>query len=220
MPRRGSLIRNFALLSLVTIALITTVQISVQWQLLREDLLDRERTSTAEAIRVEASAVLRADDFARWDTREAEARFTEFFRRALSNPEVLRVKLYSADMRVVWSDEPRLRGEIFSTNSNLKRALRGETVAHLDQVRQEENPYEQSFAPAVELYVPLVLHRGGTPGTAAVDGVVEIYKDPARRFANFTRDRVVIGGVSFIGALLLYAVLFWIVRRAARQMET
>lgn len=207
-------------MSLATIALITAAQIGVQWRLLREDLLDWERASTAEAIRVEAAGVLASNDFARWETPEAQARFTEFFRRALSNPEILRVKLYAPDMRVVWSDEPRLRGEVFSSNRQLQRALRGETVAELERVRKDENAYEQSFAPAVELYVPLVLRRGGTPGTAAVDGVVEIYKDPARRFANLMRDRLVILGVSVGGALVLYGALYWIVRRAAREMES
>lgn len=219
MPRRTSLLRTFALLSFLTVALITSVQIGVQWRLLREDLLQWERTSTAEAIRVQVAAVLDAEDFARWDTPTAQARFAEFFRLALSNPEVLRVKFYGPDMRVVWSDEPRLLGERFADNQHLVRALAGETVAHLEAMHKEEHEYERGFAPAVEVYVPIVLHRGSAPGTAAVDGVVEIYKDPSRRFANYTRHRLVILSVSLLGALTLYAALFWIVRRAAQQME-
>ena len=86
-------------------------------------------------------------------------------------------------------------------------------------MRKAENQYERGFATVVELYVPIVLHRGSTPGTAVVNGVVEVYKDPSRRFANYTRHRLVIMGVSLLGALTLYAALFWIVRRAALQME-
>jgi signal transduction histidine kinase len=219
MPRRGSLLRTFALLSFLTVALITSVQIGVQWRLLREDLLQWERTSTAEAIRVQVAAVLDPEDFVRWDTPEARARFSEFFRLALSNPEILRVKLYGTDMRVVWSDEPRLIGERFESNPHLARALGGEAVALLEQMDKAENKYERGFASVVELYVPIVLHRGSAPGTAAVDGVVEVYKDPARRFANITYHRLVIMSVSLLGALTLYTALFWIVRRAARRME-
>ena len=222
MARRGSLLRAFALLSFVTIALITAVQIAVQWQLLREDLLLWERTSTADAIRVQAAAVLAPEDFKDWDTPAARARFTEFFRLALSNPEILRVKLYGTDKRVVWSDEPRLLGERFEGNVHLAQALAGETVAILEEMAEGNKPehkYELGFASVVELYVPIVLHRGSAPGTAVVDGVVEVYKDPARRFVNITYHRLVIIGVSALGGLILYAALFWIVRRAARRME-
>src|SRR5713226_9735236 len=98
-----SLSRTFALLSLLTIAVITAVQVTVQWVLLREEVLEWERTRTAEEVRAAASSLLRAEDFARWQTPEAQARFERFF-RALVNPEILRVKVYGADMRVIWSD--------------------------------------------------------------------------------------------------------------------
>ena len=219
MARRGSLLRTFALLSFLLVALITIAQIGVQWRLLREDLLAWERTSTAEAIRVQVASVLDPDDFVHRDTPAARGRFSEFLRLALSNPEILRIKLYDPEMRVVWSDEPRLLGETFPGNRHLAQALRGETVAVLEEMGKAEHEYERDFVSVVELYIPIVLHRGRTPGTAAVDGVVEIYKDPSRRFANFTRDRIVIMTVSLLGALALYTGLFWIVRRAARRME-
>ncbi|HEY7041208.1 MAG TPA: ATP-binding protein [Methylomirabilota bacterium] len=216
---RGSLLRTFALLSFLLVALITIAQVGVQWRLLREDLLEWERTSTAEAIRVQVASVLDADDFVHWNTPAARARFSEFLRLALSNPEILRIKLYDPEMRVVWSDEPRLLGERFEGKGHLARALGGETVALLEEMDKAENEYERDVVSVVELYVPIVLHRGRTPGTAAVDGVVEIYKDPSRRFANYTRDRMVIMTVSLLGALTLYTGLFWIVRQAARRME-
>lgn len=214
-----SLACTFGLLSLVTIALITAAQVGVQWILLRNELLDWERGATAESIRIQAAAALAPEDFARWETPEAQGRFERFFRRALSTPEVLRIKVYGADMRVVWSDERRLLGVRFEGNASLKRALAGETVAHLERAEKPENLYERGFVSAVELYVPISFPAGPVPGTARVAGVVEIYKDPGRMFSNITRDRLTIVAASLGGALLLYGVLFWIVRRAARELE-
>jgi two-component system, NtrC family, sensor histidine kinase HydH len=211
-----SLVRTFGVLSLVTIALITAAQVAAEWQLLREELVDWERTSTAESIRDHAVSVLHPEDFENWQTPAAQRRFSEFFARALANPEVVRVKLYSADMRVLWSDEPRLRGVQFRDNAQLRRALAGQPVADLEPGRKTENVYEKAFGVTVELYVPLVQPGSSPPH---VYGVVEVYKDPSRRFANFTRDRLVIIGVSLLGAVVLYAALFGIVRRAARHME-
>jgi two-component system, NtrC family, sensor histidine kinase HydH len=214
----SSLPRTFAVLSLLTIAAITAIQLTVQWTLFRDDLLEWERTTTSEAIRRDARAVLSVADFQRGDSAEAQAHFAHFFDRTLANTEVLRVKVYGPDMRVIWSDEPRLRGEHFTDNDNLRRALRGETVAHLEQVSRPENVYEHGFGRTVELYVPVALSAGSTPGTARIAGVIEIYKDPSRMFANVTRDRFTIILTSVTGAAVLYAALFWIVYGASAQL--
>jgi signal transduction histidine kinase len=217
---RVSLLRTFAVLSLVTIALITAAQVTVQWLLLRDDLLQWERVATAEEVRAEAHARLRPEDFRQWQTPEARARFAAFLRDALHNPEILRVKLYDRDMRVVWSDEPRLLGTRFPDHAALREALQGRTIAHLERARKAENVFERSFGQTIELYVPLTFPAGAAPGAGAVAGVVEVYKDPARMFGNMVRDRLTIVATSLAGAALLWTGLFWIVRRASRQLET
>src|SRR5204863_1235452 len=64
--RRDSLLRTFAVLSLLTLAAITGAQVVVQWMLLRDDLLERERVHGANAIRIEAYAAIDRDDFVHW----------------------------------------------------------------------------------------------------------------------------------------------------------
>jgi signal transduction histidine kinase len=217
MLRRGSLSRTFGVLSLVIIALITATQVVVQSLLLRSNLLEWERTTTGDAIRAEAALVLRPGDFAAWDSAESQARFTEFFGRMRRNSEILRVKLYGPDMRVVWSDEPRLRGQRFPENTLLGQALAtGAVIGALEHAQKAENVYEQAFVPTVELYVPLALGGGGEP----VTGVAEVYKDPARMFGNVRRDYLIIIATSLGGAVLLYAALFSVVHRASRQLDT
>jgi two-component system, NtrC family, sensor histidine kinase HydH len=213
-----SLLRVFALLSLLTIAAITAAQVGVQWMLLRDDLLERERTQAASAIRLEAYGALDRDDFARWETPEAQERFARFFERALLNPEVLRVKIYEAGGRIVWSDEPRLVGQRFADNPRLQAALAGMTSAHLERRNGAENVYERELQSTLELYVPLSFSPGPAPGTARVTGVVEVYRDPARLMATLTRGRQTILAVSIAGAGVLYGALFWVVRRAARRL--
>jgi signal transduction histidine kinase len=218
--RAGSLVRTFAILALLTIALITTVQVALQWTLLRADLLEWERVAAAEMIRAEARTTLAADDFARWQTDHAQARFENFFRVALARPEIRRVKIYGRDGRIVWSDEPRLRGARHGHEATavLKRALGGETIALLRSTGERAHARERGFAESIGLYVPLA-SASSTPGTARVIGVVEVDKDPGPLFRNFMRDRLVIVGTSLAGAAILYAALSWIVLRASRQIE-
>ena len=212
-----SLSRTFAMLSLLTIALITTVQASVQWALLRHDLVERESADTGQAVRSDADATLRPEDFSEWHTAEAEARFERFARRALLDPEVRRVKVYNADMRVVWSDEARLIGKTFADNGRLARALQGETIVHFAHGGQAETLYAGDLQNAVEVYVPLVL-SGRTPGTARIAAVVELYKDRSHMAASISRGQRTIIGTSIGGALVLFVMLFGLVRRASWRL--
>jgi signal transduction histidine kinase len=214
---RPSLSTTFAALSLLTIAVITTVQAGVQWVLLRDDLLERESAATGQIVRADADATLRLEDFAGWQTPEAVARFERFARRALLNPDVRRVKIYNGEMRVVWSDEGRLIGERFADNGRLGRALQGETIVRLTQGGHAENLYEGDLQDAVEVYVPLVL-SGRTPGTARIAGVVELYKDRSQVAASIWRGQRTIIGTSLAGAAVLFVTLFGLVRRASRRL--
>lgn len=214
--KEPSLLGTFAALSLAVIVLSAAIAVTVQWKLFREDLLERERTSVAEAIRIAAHASLRAEDFAEGRSPAARERFEGFFRRALLDPDILRVKLYDTGMRVVWSDEAGSVGVVFPDNGPLGRALRGETVAHLEH--GERPDFGRKVRTIMELYVPIEFSPGA-PGTARIAGVVEVYKDPARMFAALARGRWTIVGSSLASAAILYAALFGIVRRASRRLR-
>ncbi len=129
------------------------------------------------------------------------------------------MKLYDAEMRVVWSDERRLLGEYFSENAHLAQALQGHTVAHLEYMDKPENLYERDFPQMVELYVPLAFSTDQNSGVANVVGVVEVYKHPVRVLANIWRGRLSIVATSLTGALILYAALFGIVNRASHKLQ-
>jgi len=207
------------LLGLITLSAITGAQVAVQWKLLRDDILERERVHGANAIRIEAYGVLERDDFIRWQTPGAQERFERFFRRAFLSPDVLRVKLYDAERRIVWSDEPQLVGRRFSDNTRLAAALQGTTLVHLERATAAENLFERGFRETLELYVPLSASPGSAPGTARVAGVVEVYKDPSRALASLSRGRRIILTTSLAGALVLYGALFWVVRGASRRLR-
>jgi signal transduction histidine kinase len=131
-------------------------------------------------------------------------------------PEIVRVKIYDAGMRVVWSDEPRLIGERFADNPHLAKALTGQTVVNLEgKERKGENRYEgNEFARLVEVYVPVLF-----PGSSRVIGVVETYKLPTQVFASIRKGQLTVAGASAGGGVLLYLSLFWIVRRASRRID-
>jgi signal transduction histidine kinase len=211
----AALTRQFAALSFVVIALITAALGLLISHYLRQDLLDREWRTTADFIRTEASQTLVPTDFAAPAAPEARTRFRRFFDYTLMMPEIVRVKIYDADGRVVWSDEERLIGERFADNPQLTAALAGRIDVNLEAgAPKQENIYERKAPRLVEVYVPLSF-----PGTTGVVGVVETYRDPSRVLANIRRAQVTAATTAMAGGGLLYLSLFWIVRRAGRRID-
>ncbi len=211
-----ALLRQFAVLSLIVIGLITATLCLVISYALRRDMLEREWGLTADYIRTEARQRLRPSDFASPLTQAAQEHFRDFYRQAVMMPEIVRVKVYGADMGVVWSDERRLIGQRFPDNPQLVRALAGNTVVNLETGdRMGENVFEGHDLPQlVEVYVPIVF-----PGDTRVAGVAETYKMPGQVFANIRRGQLTVVSTALTGAVLLYLSLFWIVRRAARRID-
>jgi signal transduction histidine kinase len=213
--RDVTLTRQFGVLSFIVVGLITTMLCLVISQSLKQDLLDREWSTTADFIRTQAIHNLTAADFAQPEHPAAQERFLLFYRRAVVMPEIVRVKIYDAAMRVVWSDEPRLVGQVFRDNPELSAALAGRTTVDLEHSRKGENVYEPEGVALVEVYVPIVFGEG-----APIVGVVETYKQPIRVFANIRRGQMTVLTAAIAGGAALYLCLFWIVRRAARRIET
>jgi two-component system, NtrC family, sensor histidine kinase HydH len=210
-----ALIRQFAILGVIVVGLITTVLCVVISYYLRQDLLEREWGNTADFVRTEVAQNLSASDFVDPDSDRATAHFRRFYEQTVMMPEIVRVKVYDAAMRVVWSDEPRLVGQRFPDNPQLINALAGRITVNLETGEKKgENLYERSERQLVELYVPIVF-----PPETRIVGVVETYKDPVQAFANIRRGQVTVIVTSLGGGALLYLSLFWIVRQAGRRIE-
>ena len=212
----SALTRQFAVLSFFVIGLITVALAATVSYSLRKDLLDREWSTTADYVRTAILHHLSPDDFLQPNADASREHFEALYTQAVAMPEIVRVKLYDAGMRIVWSDEPRLIGERFADNPHLAKALTGQTVVNLEgEERKEENRYEgNEFARLVEVYVPVVF-----PGSSRVIGVVETYKLPTQVFASIRKAQLTVAGASAGGGVLLYLSLFWIVRRASRRID-
>lgn len=131
-------------------------------------------------------------------------------------PDVVRLKIYDPDGRIVWSNEPKLIGRVFPDNAPLGRALRGETVVGAVKTTRAEHEYERSFRRVREIYVPV------GPAGRAPALVVEAYLDEG----EVRRAQLEIVAISAGIALTLYALLSLAVWRAsvaiasARKRET
>lgn len=209
-----TLIRRFAVLSFIVIAVTTATLSYVIASSLERDMLAREWNATASYVHLEARRALTSEDFIDPRSQAAQRHFQTFSGDLGRIPETIRVKLYDRSARVVWSDEPRLIGQHFADNPELAKALAGRTVADLQtHKRKSENVFETPPR-FVELYVPLFLSPGDD-----VAAVAEIYKAPEEVFRNIHHAWRIVAGTSLAGAVLLWTTLFGIVRRAALRID-
>ncbi len=104
------------------------------------------------------------------DAREEMRRAVE---PVLTSGPVTRIKVWSADGRILWSEEPRLVGRVFPLGENARTALsRGSVESTVSDLSGAENRFERADRDLLEVYV----------GVRAAGGervLVEIYQDLA-----------------------------------------
>lgn len=137
----------------------------------------------------------------------------EFYDHLRFLPDVLLVNVFARDKRIIWSTNPSLTGMVHEANEELDDAFHSRvTLASgyvgsdvpWNEVRLLNNP-ARLF---VENYVPLYDARG------QVAAVVEIYKEPRSLAQTVRHAHLLVWGCTIAGAVFLYFVLLWVMRRA------
>jgi two-component system, NarL family, sensor kinase len=145
-------------------------------QILRSHLLE-ERATTLERIVAE----LLAGDILHVSTSDFSP-LDEFVRLRLLGGDTVRVKLWSPDGVIVWSDEPRLIGRHFILSNRGMRAFEGETSSHVSSLGSPEHEFEASYDSLLEFYVPIVFDD-------EVAYVFEVYQEVEPLTSTVSRAR-------------------------------
>jgi len=116
---------------------------------------------------------------------------------------ILRIKVWSRDGTVVFSDLPALRGRTFEIEADLAEALEGHVEADISALVADENVFEQGIASKLlEIYLPI-----GAEGEEPV-GAYEIYQDATELEALLATTRrdvfFIVGGIGLVLLLALY----------------
>src|SRR5437763_12546088 len=86
----------------------------------------------------------------------AQARVNTVVHERVLSDRVVRVKVWTPDGRIVYSDEPRLIGQTFDLGAGERAALRtGRIDADLSKLDEPENRYERPYDKLLEVYVPV-----------------------------------------------------------------
>jgi two-component system, NarL family, sensor kinase len=85
----------------------------------------------------------------------AVARLDRVVRARVLRDGIVRVKLWSRDGRIVYSDEPRLRGERYALAADDRAAFAGGVQADVSDLSRPENRFERGEHKLLEVYLPV-----------------------------------------------------------------
>jgi signal transduction histidine kinase len=92
---------------------------------------------------------------------KARTRLDAIVRSRVLTDTVVRVKLWTRDGRVVYSDEPRLVNQVYPLEANEVEAMRAATsVASVSNLSEPENRYERNAGKLIEVYYPVFTGSG------------------------------------------------------------
>ena len=181
------------------------------------------RNATAEAIRnardiagIDGHAIAEpvlADGVLSGDAA-ALARVNTVVHERILSERVVRVKVWTPEGRIVYSDEPRLIGQTFDLGPRERAALRtGKIDADLSKLDEPENRYERPYNKLLEVYVPA--HTGG--GEKVLFEAYLRYSsiDASGRHIWGSFAPVMVGGLLLL--FLVQVPLAWSMARGLRQ---
>jgi signal transduction histidine kinase len=195
-PRLGRAVAVFGVASVVALVSILVIGATVTRTAAEREALRSARV----AANVLATTVIEPalEDGLVTGDPEAVARMDDVVQRSrVISGNRVRIKLWTADGRIVYSDEPRIVGQVFPLDDGESRTLLGgQPVAELSDLDGPENVYERQLGtPLLEVYRHVTLPNG----TNLLFETYSRYSQITERRAQIQREFVPVT----VGAVLL-----------------
>lgn len=217
MKKKMSLVKQFSISSFIVISLLGAVMALVFSVFFDKQVLNFSAERTADLVNIIVSYSLRPEDFSQPMSGLRLDAFDTVIKENITNEKDMKlVKVWNARGQIIYSSKPEMIGQTFTSETDLKEALAGKTVAEIANLEKPENQLDE-LDPAkryIEVYVPI-----RDKATGQMLGVFEVYREADNIYeyiANGQKFGRFFIAVSF---LVLYLSLYQIVKRAARTIE-
>ncbi len=184
--------------------------------IVEQRMLERSSIATLDYYQRLTRYLVTDEDFVRPKTGEAYERFDATIRRNFLTPRVFSVKIYDREGTLTYYSLDRTQvGRRFSDNPDLQKALAGQVVLELSDLRKGEHAAERQSGQGrlLEVYIPIL-----RKGSDEIIGAYEIYSSVDPLFQDIRRIRTYVWASILFGLLLLYLVLSWTFRRASHTI--
>lgn len=138
--------------------------------------------------------------------------------RLVAAGKILRIKIWSPDGTVVFSDLPALRGRQFPPDSDLTGVMAGRISTDFSSATDAENVFERGLADDfLSIYLPI-----RSPASGQIVGAYEVYEDAApiaSAMAHMRQDVLLIVGGMALGLLALLFAAFSVASRLVTRQN-
>ncbi|MGZ4609051.1 MAG: putative bifunctional diguanylate cyclase/phosphodiesterase [Actinomycetes bacterium] len=220
--RRWSLLTRFAAVSLVLVVLLGAALSQVLSTLITRRGLESAKQAAVLTTAVGIQPLLASHDLRQRLPAATLRTLDGALRGSLSGTEVARLKIWSADARLLYSADPHTSmpadGVSAQASPELAHALRGEVEAELIDTSSEQDNRAllERYGSLLEVYVPI--RTASAPAGDPV-GVFELYLPYAGVQVAVRRDQRRASLVVGLGLLVLWLGLFRTVATASRQLR-
>jgi len=131
------------------------------------NMISRAQDVNANSIMIHARAHLVPEDFTVGNYEQKKKVFSEFF-DSIDTSEIVRIKVWSKDGIILFSDNKEIVGKDFSDNPNFLKAIKGSIIPVIKEHEKPENIAEKGYGQLMEQYIPIILGH-------EIVGVIELY---------------------------------------------
>ncbi len=211
-------LNTFAVFSFISIIAISIASGSIYFSFMKKMLLQREITISSEFIRSISLINNPQAYFEGTATKHSKQAMEEFYNHIANIPTVFRVVIYNRQYQVIWSDNNKIIGKIFVNNDELEITYQGQNIITQitvnDSIKREHHFLPEHIEQFIEGYIPV-----WNAEQTRIIGAVELYKSPQALFIAIKKGHLLVIGISLLGGLVLFAMLYWIVGAAHRVIE-
>jgi signal transduction histidine kinase len=211
---RVGLLGKFAILSLIPMVLLGVVLADTFSERIRRRALENATGAATLVAQLGIQPLVSPDSLREGLTPAQLEALDDAVRTGLLGKEVVRVKIWSRDHRILYSDQHDLIGRRFPPGDELLEALEGEVASEVSSLEGEEEQTERRYGRLLEVYVPLRFEPAGSPA-----GAFEVYLPYLPIEAAIGGDTRRLHLLLGLGLLLLWAMLLPIAYRAGRVLR-
>jgi putative nucleotidyltransferase with HDIG domain len=206
---RPTLLQRFAVASLLAFLVLGFLLSYALGQSIQSAALKDARQAAYDNLHGRLNRTVGSYDFSGPLTRSQWAAFQSAIANGVRSGRTVQVKLWRRDGTTIYSTDPRTVGKRFPIDDELGKALGGTVASDVSNLTEVENrDLHKKFGKLLEVYIPVIRH-GRTLGAFEV---YQLYTPVAAEISNLQHDMY---GLLAAGLLLLYVLLFGVVRRGS-----
>ena len=212
---RGNLLVKVGVLSALLVVILGVVLGQYLASTVRARALENARQTATIAARIAIEPLLTRADLVDGLTPDRLADIdATLHNRGVLGSDIVRIKIWSRDLRVVYSDDSSTIGQTFAASHELESALAGQVASEVSDLSKAENVDDRQYGQLLEVYVPLYLDSEPQPA-----GAFEVYLPYRPIAASIADDSRHAYALLLAGLGLLWLVLFRIVAQASRTLR-